>query len=63
MIAFFPEKLVYSVHMAVAAGRGVGKPVFESKASAKPRLAKSENVPPTADFYLKLPPYLEIISQ
>ena len=27
------------------------------------RLAKSENVPPTADFYPKLPPYLEIISQ
>ena len=30
---------------------------------AENRLAKSENVPPTADFYPKLPPYLEIISQ
>ena len=44
MIAFFPEKLVYSVHMAVAAGRGVGKPVFESKASAR-LAAGGVNVP------------------
>ena len=44
MIAFFPEKLVYSVHMAVAAGRGVGKPVFDSKASAR-LAAGGVNVP------------------
>ena len=35
---------------------------FDS-AKTPSRLAKSENVPPTADFYPKLPPYLEIISQ